>query len=46
MANRVPNGKCDLCCGSGWLATVRSERAKFIEYAGLDEPAPVIKDWW
>lgn len=32
---RVPNGKCELCSGSGWLATVRSEKARFSEYAGI-----------
>jgi len=29
---RVPNGKCELCLGSGWLAVVRSNAAKFLEY--------------
>lgn len=43
--NRVPDGKCDLCLGSGWLATVRSDRQKFMEYADIGEPIPDPDGW-
>lgn len=35
-AYRVPDGKCDLCQGSGWLALLRSSREKFLEYMARD----------
>lgn len=44
VQNRVPDGKCELCGGSGWLSTVRSDRQKFMEYAGIEEGP--IEDGW
>lgn len=32
---RVPKGDCLMCLGSGWLASIRSEVARFKEFAGI-----------
>ena len=43
VENRSPAGKCDLCMGSGWLALLRSNRAKFEEYLARDaDPLPEV----
>jgi hypothetical protein len=32
---RDPDPNCDLCLGSGWIATVRSGVQRFRDYAGI-----------
>jgi hypothetical protein len=32
VAFRVPDGKCPMCLGSGWLSVVRGNRQKFQDY--------------
>jgi hypothetical protein len=32
VSYRVPDGKCELCFGSGWLSVVRGNRQKFADY--------------
>jgi hypothetical protein len=29
---RQPDGKCPICIGSGWVANLRGQVAKFLEY--------------
>jgi hypothetical protein len=29
---RVPDGKCEICNGSGWVAVVRGAVEKYVEY--------------
>lgn len=44
VRNRVPQGSCELCMGSGWLSVVRSETERFLEYVALD-PEPIFFEW-
>lgn len=46
VSARVPNGKCEICNGSGWASVVRSGAARFREMAGLGECEVVpLEDW-
>lgn len=35
VAWRVPDGECEACGGSGWVAVVRGNAEKFAEYLAL-----------
>jgi hypothetical protein len=39
---RVPDGSCRCCGGSGWVAVVRGQLAKFREYADVE---PIVDAW-